>query len=95
VFDSLSAAYWELGRYQEGLAAGERLVGLEPSYFPSCAWSAMNAVDLGRKDDASAALAQGKAKAPALSIHATQGYFDVSRPQIDKRRNATLRSFGL
>tara|TARA_B100000676_G_scaffold283588_1_gene310469 strand:+ start:447 stop:617 length:171 start_codon:yes stop_codon:yes gene_type:complete len=55
----------------------------------------MNAVGLGRKDDACAALAQGKAKTPALSIQAMQGYFDVSRPQIEKRRNATLRSFGL
>ena len=93
VFDSLSAAYWELGRYAEGLAAGERLVALEPSYFPGYAWIAMNSVGLGREDDARAAL--GQAKAPALSIQAMQDYFGVSRPEIDQRRNATLRSVGL
>ena len=93
MFDSLSAAYWELGRYAEGLAAGERLVALEPSYFPGYAWIAMNSVGLGREDDARAAL--GQAKAPALSIQAMQDYFGVSRPEIDQRRNATLRSVGL
>ena len=95
IYDNFATAYWELGRYERGLAAAERLVATQPTYFPGYAWIAMNAVALGRLDTARAAIVDGRRIRPDLSLALIQDYFGVSRPEIDQRRNDALRDAGL
>ena len=95
VHDSLAAAYWELGRYEEGLEAAQRLVATQPTYLTGYAYIAMNEVALGRLDEARTAIIEGRRVQPDLSLDLVQNYFGVSRPPIDARRNAALRMAGL
>ena len=55
----------------------------------------MNAVALGRLDEARAAIIEGRRVRPDLSLALMQNYFGVSRPDIDARRNDALRKAGL
>ena len=95
VHDSLAAAYWELGRYDEALEAAQRLVATQPTYLTGYAYLAMNEVALGRLDEARTAIIKGRRVQPDLSLDLVQNYFGVSRPTIDARRNAALRMAGL
>jgi adenylate cyclase len=95
VHDSLAAAYWELGRYDEALEAAQRLVATQPTYLTGYAYIAMSEVALGRLDEARTAIVEGRRVQPDLSLDLVQNYFGVSRPTIDARRNAALRTAGL
>jgi len=95
IHDSFALAYWELGRYDEALEAAQRLVATQPTYFPGYAYIAMNAVALGRPEEARRAITEGRRVQPDLSLDLMQNYFGVSRPAIDARRNAALRKAGL
>ncbi len=95
IYDNFALANWELGRYDEALAAAQRLVATQPSYFPGHAYIAMNSIALGRRDEARAAIAEGRRVRPDLSLELMQNYLGVSRPEIDARRNAALREAGL
>jgi len=95
VFDNLSQAYWQEGRYEEGLQAAQRLLAELPDYFLAYVYVAMNAVELGRLDEARAAIAAGRRAQPDLSLQLVQGSYGVQRPAIDARRNAVLRQAGL
>jgi adenylate cyclase len=95
IYDNLALAYWELGRYDEGLEAARRLVATQPTYLTGYAYIAMNAVALGRPDEARAAITEGLRVRPNLSLASMQNYFGISRPDIDARRNAALREAGL
>ena len=67
-----------------------------PGYYWGYVYVAENAVALGRIDEARAAIAEGRRVQPDLSLELVQrGFFGVSRPAIDARRNATLRQAGL
>ena len=90
IYDNLSQAYWEEGRYEEGLQAARRLLADLPDYF-----LAMNAVGLGRLDEARDAIAAGRRASPDLSLEFMQGTYGVTRPAIDARRNEFLRQAGL
>jgi tetratricopeptide (TPR) repeat protein len=46
IYDNLSQAYWEEGRYEEGLQAARRLLADLPEYFLGYVYVAMNAVGL-------------------------------------------------
>ncbi len=95
IYDNFALAYWELGRHDESLEAAERLVAMQPTYFPAYAYIAMNAVALGRLEEARVAIAEGRRVQPDLSLDLMQNYLGVSRPTIDARRNAALREAGL
>jgi tetratricopeptide (TPR) repeat protein len=95
IHDSFAAAYWELGRYDEALEAAQRLVATQPTYLTGYAYVAMNAVALGRLEEARTAIIEGRRVRPDLSLDLMQSYFGVSRPTIDARRNAALREAGL
>jgi len=95
IYDTLAAAYWEVGDYEAGLEAGRRLVAAQPAYFPGYSHIAMNAVGLGQLDDARAAIAAGRRMHPGLSRRLIQAYFGVSRPDVDARRNQALERAGL
>ena len=60
IYDNLAPAYWEIGRYDAGLEAGQRLVAAQPAYFTGYAYVAMNAVALGHLAQARAAIAEGR-----------------------------------
>jgi adenylate cyclase len=94
-YDTVASAYWEVGRYQAGLEAAQRLVAMRPAYSPGYAYIAMNAVALERLDDARAAIIEGRRIDPDLSLQLVQSYFGVLRPEVDARRNAALRLAGL
>lgn len=95
IYDNFAEAHWELGHYDEGLEAARRLVAFEPTYFTGYAYIAMNAIALGRLEEARAAISEGRRINPALSLDLMQGYFGVSRPEVDARRNDALRQAGL
>jgi adenylate cyclase len=95
VFDNLSQAYWQLGDYESGLRAARRLLAELPDYFLGHVDVAMNAVELGRLDEARAAIAEARRVQPELSLEFVQGMYGVARPEIDARRNAALRQAGL
>lgn len=95
VYDNLSQAYWQLGDYEAGLRAARRLLAELPDYFLGHVDVAMNAVELGRLDEARAAIEEARRAQPDLSLELVQGMYGVSRPEIDARRNAALRQAGL
>jgi TolB-like protein len=95
VNDNLSQAYWQLGDYEAGLAAARRLLAELPEYYFGHVCFAMNAVELGRLDEARAAIAEARRAQPELSLDIVQGMYGVARPEIDARRNAVLRQAGL
>jgi adenylate cyclase len=95
IHDSFSAAYWELGRYDEALEAAQRLVATQPTYLTGYAYIAMNEVELGRVEQARSAILEGRRVQPDLSLELIQNYFGVSRPAVDARRNVALRAAGL
>jgi tetratricopeptide (TPR) repeat protein len=94
-YDNLAIAYWELGRYEESIEAARRLVAARPGYFLGPVYLAMNAVALGRVDEARTRIADARSIQPNLSLELVQRGFGVSRPEIDARRNAALRQAGL
>lgn len=95
VNDNLSQAYWQEGRYVRGLEAARRLLAERPDYFLGHIYVAMNAVGLGKLDEARAAINAARRAQPDLSLAMVQGMYGVTRPAIDARRNAVLRSAGL
>jgi adenylate cyclase len=95
VYDNLSQAYWQLGDYEAGLLAARRLLAELPDYFLGHIDLAMNAVELGRLEEARAAIAKARLAQPDLSLELLQGVYGVARPEIDARRNAALRQAGL
>ena len=95
IYDNLASAYWQLGRYDEALEAAERLVAAQPTYLTGYPYMAMNLVALGRRDEARAAIVEGRRVQPKLSLERVQNYFGVTRPEIDARRNDALREAGL
>ena len=95
VYDNLSQAYWQEERYEEGLRAARRLLAELPDYYLGYVYVAMNAVGLGRLDDARDAIAAARRASPDLSLELVQGMYGVSRPAIDTRRNEFLRQAGL
>jgi len=95
IYDSLALAHWEAGNYEASLTAGRRLVATHPTYLTGHLYVAMSEVSLGRIDEARAAITEGLRVRPDLSIELMQNYLAVSRPEIDERRNAALRTAGL
>jgi adenylate cyclase len=95
VEDNLAMAFFEARRFEAGLEAARRLVALRPGYVWAYAYVAMNAVALGRLDEARAAIADARHVQPKVSLEMIQRGMGVSRPEVDAHRNATLRQAGL
>jgi TolB-like protein/predicted Zn-dependent protease len=95
VYDNLSQAYWQQGNYEEGLVAARRLLAELPDYYFGHVYVAMNAVGLGRIDEARAAIKEARRAQPDISLEIIQGMYGVERPEIDARRNEMLRQAGL
>jgi TolB-like protein len=94
-YDVLAGAYFNAGRFEEGLAAGKRLVALWPGYYFGDLWSAMNAVELGRMDEARAAIADARRNLPGVSIAHVRRVFGATDPDVDRRMLGALQRAGL
>jgi serine/threonine-protein kinase len=94
-YDTLSGTYFNAGRFTEGLDAGQRLITLSPTYYWGYLWSAMNAVGLGRLDDARAFVREGHAVQPDLSFELAQTCLGTMAPDVERRFLAALRAAGL
>lgn len=94
-WDNMALAYWETGRFDASLDAARHLVAARPDYIVGQLYLALNAVSLGRPDEARAAIAEARRLQPDLSIAKIQRAFGTSRPEADARRNAALRQAGL
>jgi adenylate cyclase len=94
-FDFLSMAYFDAGQYEEGLKAARKVVAA----YPDHAWAyidlAGNAVQLGRIDEARAAIVEARRLQPNMSRAMIQKATGVSRPDISSRWNAALSQAGL
>jgi tetratricopeptide (TPR) repeat protein len=93
--DVLSGAYFNAGRYAEGLAAGRRLVALLPTYFWGYLWSAKNAVGLGQLDEARAMVREARRIQPGLSLALVRQSLGAMAPEVDRRFADALRKAGL
>jgi tetratricopeptide (TPR) repeat protein len=94
-YDILSASYMNAGRYAEGLAAGRRLVALMPNYYWGYLWSAMNAVGLGRLEEARALIHEARQVHPGLSLTLARQALWAMAPEVDHRFFEALRQAGL
>lgn len=95
IHENLSIAYWEVERYEEGLEQARQLIATHPEYHTGYAYVAMNAIALGKIDEARAAITAGRQVRSDLSLSLIQSYFGVTRPAFDTRRNTLLRQAGL
>ena len=94
-YDVLSGTYFNAGRFAEGLEAGQRLITLSPNYYWGYLWSAMNAVGLGRVDEAHAFVRDAHAIQPDLSFELAQTCLGTMAPDVERRFLAALRTAGL
>jgi adenylate cyclase len=94
-YDTLAWAYWQAGRYQDGLDTAHRLVAARPAYWPGYVTAALNAVELGRIDEARASISEARRVQPGVSLALLRRTVGVSRPALDARRDAALRRAGL
>jgi len=92
---ALANAYLAAGDVRNGFDAARRLVAAQPEHWWGQMYLALNAVSLGRPDEARAAIAEARRLKPDLSIETIQRSFGVSRPEADARRNAALRQAAL
>ena len=95
VYDNLSQAYWQEGRYEEGLQAAQRLLAELPEYFLGYVYLAMNAVELGRMDEARTAMKRAVVHSRICHLNWFRAVTAWCDPEIDERRNAVLRQAGL
>ena len=94
-YDVLSGSYFNAGRFAEGLEAGQRLITLSPKYYWGYLYSAMNAVGLGRVDDARAFVRRGHAVKPELSFELARTCLGTMAPDVARRFLSALRAAGL
>ena len=67
-YDNMALAYWETGRCEASLDAARHLIAARPDYFWGQLYLALNAVSLGRPDEARAAIAEARRLQPDLSL---------------------------
>ena len=93
--DILSGAYLNAGRHAEGLDAGRRLIALAPHYYWGYLWSAMNAVGLGRLDEARALIGDARRVKPGISVDLARKCLGSMTEDVDRRFSRALRLAGL
>jgi eukaryotic-like serine/threonine-protein kinase len=93
--DILSGAYLNAGRHAEGLDAGRRLIALAPHYYWGYLWSAMNAVGLGRLDEARALIGEARRVKPGISVDLARKCLGSMTEDVDRRFSRALRRAGL
>ncbi len=94
-YDVLAGAYFNAGRFEEGLAAGRRLVSLWPTYYFGPLWCAMNLVELGRIDEARAAVREARRVLPEVTLEMVRRVLGAMAPDVDRRMMGALQRAGL
>src|SRR5262249_13422970 len=87
-YETLATAYFNAGRYADGVAAARRLISLRPTYLPGYFYGAMNASALDRRDEASELLRQARQLQPELSIAVFRSTMGGLAPDVDQRMTA-------
>jgi eukaryotic-like serine/threonine-protein kinase len=94
-YDALGGAYWNAGQYEEGLAVSRRLIALSPSYYFGYLWGALNAVGLGRIEEARDLIRQARLVQPELSLALVRRGLGAMATDVDRRMAAAWRQAGL
>ena len=94
-YDVLASAYFNAGRFDEGLAASRRLIALWPEYYFGQLWCAMNAVGLGQVEVAQASIREARRLVPEVSLAMVRRVFGAMAPDVDRRMMGALRQAGL
>jgi tetratricopeptide (TPR) repeat protein len=94
-YDVLASAYFNAGRFDEGLTAGRRLIALWPEYYSGHLWSAMNAVALGQLDVAHASIRDARRLVPEVSLAMVRRVLGAMAPDVDRRMMGALQQAGL
>ena len=94
-YDALGGAYWNAGQYEEGLAVSRRLIALSPSYYFGYLWGALNAVGLGRIEEARDLIRQARQVQPELSLALVRRGLGAMAADVDRRMAAAWGQAGL
>jgi serine/threonine protein kinase/tetratricopeptide (TPR) repeat protein len=94
-YDALGGAYWNAGQYEEGLAVSRRLIALSPSYYFGYLWGALNAVGLGRIEEARELIRQARRVQPELSLALVRRGLGAMATDVDRRMAAAWGQAGL
>jgi TolB-like protein/Flp pilus assembly protein TadD len=94
-YDVLAGAYLNAGRFEEGLEAGRRLIVLSPNYYWGYLWSAMNAVGLGKIQEARNLVREALRVKPELSFELARKCLGTMSPNVEARFLEALRQAGL
>jgi len=93
--DVLAGAYFNAGRFDEGLDASRRLIALWPEYYFGQLWCAMNAVGLGQLEVAQAAIREARQLVPEMSLEMVRRVLGAMGPDVDRRMMGALQEAGL
>lgn len=94
-YDVLAGAYFNAERFEEGLAAGRQLVSLWSGYYFGPLWCAMNLVELGRMDEARAAVREARRVLPEVTLEMVRRVLGAMAPDVDRRTMGALQRAGL
>lgn len=94
-YDVLASAYFNAGRFDEGLAASRRLIALWPEYYFGPLWCAMNAVGLGQLEVAQASIREARRLVPEVSVAMMRRVLGAMAPDVDRRMMGALQQAGL
>jgi serine/threonine protein kinase/cytochrome c-type biogenesis protein CcmH/NrfG len=94
-YDVLGGAYFNAGRFAEGLAAGRRLVSLWPGYYFGHLWCAMNAMELGQTASAEASIREARRVLPEVTLDMVRRVLGAMAPDVDRRMMGALQRAGL
>ena len=94
-YDVLAGAYFNAGRFDEGMAAGRRLITLWPEYYFGHLWSAMNAIGRGEPAVAQASIQEARRLVPDLSLAMVRRVLGAMGPDVDRRMMGALQQAGL
>jgi tetratricopeptide (TPR) repeat protein len=94
-YHALGGAYWNAGRYEEGLAVSRRLIALLPNYYFGYLWGALSAVGLGQLEEATGFIRQARQVQPALSLAFVRKSLGGMAPDVDRRMSAAWQKAGL
>jgi len=93
--ENLSEAYFELGRFDVGLEHARMELAAQPEYLWGHLDVAMNAVRLGRIDEARAAIEEAHRIQPNLSLAWVRQTSGVTNPEMLARWSMALHEAGL
>ena len=94
-YDVLGGAYFNAGRFAEGLTAGRRLVSLWPGYYFGHLWCAMNSMELGQTESAGKPrIREARRGLPEVTLEMVRRVLGATAPDVDRRMMGALQRAG-